>query len=106
MSKSRNLMDNEHLIEIGNNLRTEMRKKFPHYGNTIVIHIWEDNDYRVECRCGTGERVHTLTYHHSLGTTVWDEEVMLSNAIKVDAQGNTYYIPDELIPYLNKNRGL
>ena len=30
------------------------------------------------------------------------EEEIISNAVKEDAYGNTFYIPDELIKYLNK----
>ena len=90
------------IIEVANHLKKQMLEKFPGKPSTLIIKIWEDDDFMIDCKFGDGEKIHKLQYHKFRGTTEYMEEECLSNAIKEDAFGNTFYIPEELITYLNK----
>lgn len=83
-------------------LKNLMNEKFPGCFNTIMINIWDDGDYRVICRYGTNdELIHNFVYHKFTDTTEYIQDVFLANAIKSDKLGNQFYIPNELIPFLN-----
>ena len=90
------------IIETANSLKKQMMEKFPGKPSTIVIKIWEDDDFMVDCKFGDGEKIYKLQYHKFRNTIEYMEEEIISNAVKEDAYGNTFYIPDELIKYLNK----
>ena len=88
--------------KISNYLRKKTKEKYPKYGNTIIISLWEDGDYQVECRCGIGDKIYSIRYHKFSNRIFSSFENMVTNAVKHDEYGNLYYIPTELIEYINQ----
>ncbi len=82
-------------------LKSFFEKTFKDKPYTVNILLWNDGDYRLELRHGVDDKVFVFRYDKSDDKISGLEEVMLSKAIKVDALGNHYYVPEELIPYLN-----
>ena len=95
-------MKNEKIFDICKKLKKQMGELNPTHQSTTIIRMWEDDDFDVECRCGVGENVHILRYQMSKNKIEYILDKFLSNAVKVDEYGNKYYVPNELIKYMNK----
>ena len=79
---------------------------FPDKPFTVMVLIWDDGDFKITCQYGDKQFIHKMIYHDSLhddGIT-YEKEEYASDAVKIDKDGNRFYIPDELIPYLNGNK--
>lgn len=93
----------EEIFEKIDEAKKLMKEKFPNNHHTIKILMWDDGDYLVECRHATPDLIiHNFKYHKSKGAFEFSSNPCVSNAIKVDEYGKEYYVPNELIPYLNK----
>ena len=84
----------------------ELLEKFPNVSYTIKILLWNDNDYMVTATHGDSNNniIHSFEYYSQKLYVEYVSCPFLEKAIKEDKFGNKYYIPDELIMHLNKNR--
>jgi len=82
-------------------VRKTMFEMFPNCHHTIIINLWDDGDYTVTAQHGDNEKIHRFCYYTQDPVVRYTSEPFLTKAIKMDKYGNTYYVPDELIPILN-----
>lgn len=83
------------------------KEMFKHFDTdiyyTVKILIWNDGDFKVVITHGDKNAdSHIFSIHKSVSEDVsYVTTPFLSNAVKEDKYGNLYYVPNELIRYLN-----
>lgn len=83
--KHRKIIEKYHIVE------NEIKLKFPNEEYSIAIDIWNDGDFQIMGRHGSGDGItHVLRYHHSEDTLVWCEDSCKTYAMKVDQYGHRY----------------
>ena len=82
-----NLMDVEERIKL---VTAEILKRFPDCYYTVSVLLWDDGTSSVECRHGDGDKIYNS--RHRDGVLTYYEDDIRSSAMKVDAEGNEYYI--------------
>lgn len=79
--------DIQHHIKL---VKDDMRKRFPNCPHTIRILLWDDNTSLVECRYGTGDKLHLSTYYQDV-LTYNELDISLTNGMMVDENGLEYF---------------
>lgn len=84
--------------------KVEMYKKFPNAAHTIRILLWDDGDYEIRAVHGNDDDklIHNFTYYSQEPYVKYNTERMVSGAVKYDELGNEYYVPEELIKFLQE----
>ena len=78
-------------------LKNLMVQMFPDSCSSIFINVWEDGDYRVQCRYGTSlDNIYSFTYHKFEDNIVFKEEQKVYYSMSYDEFGNTFYIEDKI----------
>jgi hypothetical protein len=94
---------NERVLEHYKLVEDDFKKRFPDASYTMMLNIWDDGDFKIVAQHGDSQdTIHIVEYYSGEGSIIYYTEKMQSNAIKVDKFGYKYYIPNELIKYLNK----
>lgn len=68
---------------------------------TTKILIWNDGSFLVSLKHGTQEAYHEFSYHSDKRIVEHTKDIFQTDAVKEDAFGREYYVPNELIKYLN-----
>ena len=83
----------EEIQQKSREVKALMLEKFPNTSNTIMIYIWDDGDFKVECRYGSGEgKIYTISYHKFSNQFDNMEEYIPYDAMKIDEFGNKIYV--------------
>ncbi len=85
----------KHATEV---VRIKLLGEFPDTPYTIVINIWNDDDFKVIAQCGdSDDMLHQFIFYTQEPDIVkYSKQKLLSKSIAYDAVGNRIYIPDEL----------
>lgn len=82
----------------------KMLEKFPNCHYTIKTLLWDDGTSWVECRHGKLDVASNTTIIHTMvhynGELTYETTGMVSNSVVEDGEGNLYYVPNEVLPYL------
>lgn len=68
---------------------------------TTKIVIWNDESFLVTLKHGNYNSIYEFDYHSENKFVEISKNNFIANAIKEDAIGREYYVPNELIEYLN-----
>jgi hypothetical protein len=105
MNSLNNIETLNNISKVSSELTKRMKDKFGEdIEYTLQVLMWLDDDYAVECRYGTEDMTYTFIYQHSTGEVTYNEDKFLPGAVvKKDYLSNKYYVPSELIKYLNSS---
>lgn len=83
-------------------VKAAMFEQFPNCYHTINILLWDDGDYKVTAQHGKTGELHKFIFYSQDPIVRYEKETFQSHAVKFDAEGNSYYVPYELISHLNQ----
>ena len=86
-------------------IESEFKKLFPSKEYTIITTVWNDSDFKITAQHGDDNNIiHYLTYLSSKKTIeYYTYNGVDVGAIKIGRDGKEYYVPNELVKYLNES---
>jgi hypothetical protein len=95
---------NKEILKQYDLVKEDFLKRFPNTSYTTITTIWDDGDFTITTQHGDeNSTLHCVEYYSGRGTIEYTTDNRVGiGAIKRDYDGREYYIPSELVKYLNK----
>ena len=95
---------NERVLEQYKLVEEDFKERFPDVSYTMIVTVWDDGDFTVVAQHGDYNNVmHYVEFYSGRGTIEYTTHNDVGvGAIRRSRDGKDYYVPNELIKYLNR----